>query len=203
MKKLRMLWVLLAVLLAAVLFIGCPPGGSEEEEEEGLQDVNLTDWTLVYLPLDETTDLNRAINGFALHAGPFDSAVDVEIKRIFVNTVKSASGDGYALVFDFSLGNTESDFAVEGNFYWTDFGDKVNDGVYKLAAAADAYVGGGAFGSPAAYDKSSNYWGFEIRSTAGLGNIRFVLNEGETQVFGDDGTKGPALRLIDVLELAN
>ena len=175
MKKLRMLWVLLAVLLAAVLFIGCPPGGSEEEV-----------WDVVYFAIDaDDYWVHFHIGG---GFGGHDGSSHLRVKEVFVcEEIKTTYkiDNNYFVIVDFTKGtNVEAvEVANDSGGSWTyEINDAVSDHLkgsyYEISSeTASDYSYGGNFGTGIAKDKGVSYMGFVIQTVSGYGDSRIVANE--------------------------
>ena len=225
LKRVRFLSVVL--FMAIFVFTGC--AGSDEDPDwaelftfdvfTGLEaDTAMNDWTVVYLPLDNITKgLDFDINRFHLHAGggfgEFVDACDLSIQKIFVSTGKHNTPEqapDYRLVYDFTLGNEQAQFAVGASTFKdspNEFTSLVSNGSYTISTPNSEYVYGGNFGSGDAWDVEAKYWGFVIKTETGLGNIRVELFAGSEKRFGGtyggNPKYGPALPLINIFELAD
>lgn len=198
----KLLWLLLPVVITVSTFAGCSVDeDGNSQPTGGLHDTNLSDWTTVYLKLDETTDLNRAINRFHLHANDGN----VEIQKVFVNTVKSTVGATWVLDFTQNTGIPSKPtlpYIMDSSCYdytcYNIVDGGTADGRWVVTGTGD-YVYGGNFGSGTAFAQEANYWGFVIKSS-GLGDVRFGLYAAAAEIYGDNGSAGKTLRLVDVLE---
>jgi hypothetical protein len=213
MKKIVNLFLIL--LMMSVFFL---PGCTEEDssDDQGymppgdLHDVDISDWTPVYLPVDDSTPLNLAIDRFHLHV----NEGGVAIQKVFVNSTKSTASAIYVLDFtqDSSTVKPGFPYFMDGAGYDYFFPDSTNSHVKEGGTANGrvefssdgGYVYGGNWGSPTAYNnQTTRYWGFIIKKVnpdTELGDVRFELRAGSERIFADNGKSGKTLRLYDALE---
>ncbi|MCL2880276.1 MAG: hypothetical protein FWF29_08540 [Treponema sp.] len=188
-KASQLLMVLSAFALVMGFMVSCTT-----DSGNGGNGGDTSIWETVYMPLEDgVTDLSRAVNTLHLHV----NAGSVEIQKVFVNTVKSTDGAKYILDFTQTAGEPEKYFGDAGGYWYNLNGDEAAfeafvqdggtpDGRFVLSSDGE-YVYGGGFASPAAYDNNANYWGFIIKKDTVLGDARFTIFAGDTQITAHDG----------------
>ena len=191
--------IILLLLLVAMLFscdeFALEPWGSTLI---GLEDVNLSNWTKVYLPLNTEVGLDNKLVRFHFHVGA-QGGGNIEIRKIVVNNKKSF--EGATTVFD---ATATPMFPAPHLLDASTFPSYVTapgtpDGKYVLSNTGYKY--GGSFASSAAEVTDAQFWGFDIRSDR-LGDVRVDLETPQDKIFSDSGPGkiGPTLFLINILE---
>jgi len=201
-KASKLLWVLLA--LSMVLVFGC--GG----EDSGDTDPEDSPWEVVYIALDETTSVNKAVDAIHFHV----NKGTVEIQKVFINTSKSTTGAKYILDFTQNQGTAPNIYwgDTPGYWYFKDgdveaFNAQVKEGGTpngRLVVTNDdgSWKYHGGFASGAAYANNATHWGFIInKDTADLSNDNEETPPPRVVLFtGDPATEVGTIRFSAMIK---